>query len=76
MATVTAGAIYLWRFAEAPPAFRALSKHGGDEDYLAYVPQGVCPPWWMEAPSAAFGACDVSRHEVPGGATVYIGAHA
>lgn len=31
----------IWYFPDAPAELRALSPHGGDEDYLAYVPYGT-----------------------------------
>ena len=71
----------VWPFQEAPPALQALSTHGGDEDWVVYVPPGQVAsvedwaPRWIEAT----GACDVSQHEIQVGhnkAMVYIGAHA
>jgi len=67
--------ILVWKFYEAPKEFQALSKHGGDEDYLAYVPDGAnynYIPWLEEG---SFGVCDIHSTKVEGG-TVYIGAHA
>jgi len=65
--------IRVWRFYDAPPRYQSLSTHGGDEDWLGFVPSCVERPEWMTVP--AFGCCDVSEHPVHGG-TVYIGAHA
>jgi hypothetical protein len=56
--------ITVWRFYEAPEELRNLSPHGGDEDWLAEIPQQMETPTWIEAGSA-FGACDVSEHEHP-----------
>lgn len=68
--------IKIWEFYDAPETFRALSEHGGDEDWLAFVPEGRCEPYWLEPDSGSwFGCCSISRHIVDGGA-VYIGAHA
>jgi hypothetical protein len=36
----TANCMMIWRFQDAPAELQALSQHGGDEDYLAYVPSG------------------------------------
>ena len=69
-------AIMVWPFHSAPAAYRALSGHGGDEDWIAYVPNdfpGGQPSWMLSGSS--FGCCDVSKHEADGG-RVYIGAHA
>jgi hypothetical protein len=63
-------AVLVWHFPDAPEVFRRLSPHGGDEDFLALVPAGVeCPAWalWWQ---------DASRHGLPDGSVVLIGAHA
>lgn len=67
-------AVTVWRFDEAPEELRALSSHGGDEDWLAVLPFGQTMPMWM-APGSAFGVCDVSEHDLIDGSTVCIGAH-
>lgn len=69
--------IKVWPFYDAPADYQALSQHGGDEDWLAFMPRSIgVPPCWLEATGYnGFGVCDVSRHEVEGG-TVFIGAHA
>ncbi len=36
-----ANAIILWRFEDAPAYLRKLSTHGGDEDWLAIIPDSV-----------------------------------
>jgi hypothetical protein len=45
-------AIIVWRFEDAPADLGALSRHGGDEDWLAVVPRALCdePPdvWPLE----------------------------
>lgn len=33
--------ILVWRFYDAPEEYRALSGHGGDEDWLAFVPDEI-----------------------------------
>lgn len=69
--------VHVWRFDDAPPEFRALSTHGGDEDWLALIPAALADDWfpWMES-GGPFGCCDVSEHVLDGGAVVRIGAHA
>lgn len=70
--------ILVWRFEDAPEKYSKLSGHGGDEDWLAFVPNSLKDEWipWLESgPSSGFGCCDVSEHPVDGG-IVYIGAHA
>ena len=72
---VTSKAITVWSFYDAPAELRALSPHGGDEDWLALVPRGVPQPLWMES-GTPFGCCEVSEHPQDDDSTVYIGAHA
>ena len=67
--------ILVWRWEDAPQKYRKLSDHGGNEDWLAYVPDVYVKDWigWIEG--VGFGCCDVSAHTAPGG-IVRIGAHA
>lgn len=70
--------IRVWSFYDAPTEYRALSRHGGDEDWLAFIPQAVNDAHgnyfpWMES-GTEFGCCDVHEHPVEGG-VVRIGAH-
>jgi hypothetical protein len=69
-------AILVWPFYAAPKEFKALSQHGGDEGWLAFIPNGEPDrlPSWMES-GTPFGCCDVEVHTVNGG-SVAIGAHA
>lgn len=73
--------IKVWAFHEAPEELRALSEHGGDEDWLAIVPPYFYkgwrnPPVWLERGS--FGCAGIDKHNHPTlpGWKVYIGAHA
>jgi hypothetical protein len=71
--------ILVWPFYDAPKEFRDLSPHGGDEDWLAFVPHAIANDEsiyldWMSI-GTPFGVCDVSQHDVEDG-RVYIGAHA
>lgn len=68
-------ALLIWEWRDAPGELRALSPHGGDEDYVAVVPEDVGQPSWLESGSS-FGCCDVSEHPLDDGRRVYIGAHA
>lgn len=72
----TENMIRVWRFDDAPEELRKLSRHGGDEDWLAHVPAVMAEDYigWMEGGS--FGACDVSEHKLSDGSVVRIGAHA
>lgn len=71
--TTPAHAILVWRWRDAPCTYKALSTHGGDEDWVAFVPESLRDVYipWLER----LGVCDLSEHEVYGG-IVYIGAHA
>lgn len=67
--------ILVWPFDRAPEEYRKLSEHGGDEDWVAFVPEALKDEWigFLEE-GGSFGCCDVSEHPVKGG-TVRIGAH-
>jgi hypothetical protein len=68
--------VRVWRFYDAPDAYRRLSTHGGDEDWVAWVPPSMATIWipWLTAD--AFVACDVSEYYLPDGAKIVIGSHA
>lgn len=74
---MTTEPILVWRFEDAPEQLRALSPHGGDEDWLVEVPPGVlnCTPLWLERIDTCL---DPSEHPHPfkEGWVIYIGAHA
>ena len=70
--------ILVWPWEDAPDLLRALSEHGGDEDWLVHVPPHFVDyvtryglPRWIEA----MGPCDVSEHRMQDGSIVYIAAH-
>lgn len=69
--------ILVWAFCDTPQPLRELSGHGGDEDWLAWIPKERAGEWfgWMESGSP-FGCCDVSEHTLSDGSQVRIGAHA
>lgn len=68
--------ISVWRFDDAPLEYQELSPHGGDEDWVAFIPEDEIMPYlsWAES-GTPFGYCDVSIHRVDNG-EVRIGAHA
>jgi hypothetical protein len=66
--------IMVWPFHEAPPALRALSRNGGDEDWLALLPDDDVPQWMDEG--GPYGCCSVDEHRLPDGRLVVIGCHA
>lgn len=72
--------IKVWRWADAPDNLRRLSRHGGDEDWVVYVPAAVARsrewewlPQWVLRTDACLDPQEIKRR---GGARVYIGAHA
>lgn len=68
--------IKVWRFKDAPPELKALSDNGGDEDWLAVVPDDIAGGYyvpWLEGPS--FGCAHVLTYPIAG-AIVFIGCHA
>lgn len=71
--------IRIWRFHDAPQELKELSRHGGDEDWIALIPPTLKDEYigWMEE-GGSFGCCDVSEHSHPElpEYVVRIGAHA
>ena len=67
--------IIVWAWWDAPGELRCLSRHGGDEDWIALLPSDMEQPSWMES-GTRFGCCDVSEHTFEDGRKVFIGAHA
>jgi len=64
--------IKIWRFEDAPKEYQDLSEHGGDEDYIAYIPKDLDDSfWWIEDKLAN----SVDRYEFDT-YIIYIGAHA
>lgn len=61
----------VWPWDKAPGELRALSRHGGDEDYVILLPVGYQDDWeWLKE------GCRDSRHTINDGRTVIIKAHA
>lgn len=70
--------IKVWRFEDAPDILQALSRPGGDEDWVAVIPPEYVDMYipWLECPH--FGCCDVKEYDHPlaPGYKVRIGQHA
>lgn len=72
-------AIKIWRFEEAPEELRKKSNNGGDEDWVALIPEeyllknGDFIPWMQEG--GPFGYCFVDYHYLENGDCVVIGSH-
>lgn len=72
--TVDPAAIVVWPWWDAPGELRALSDHGGDEDWVALLPNEQVPSW-MDS-GTPFGCCRVQVEPLGDGRFVAIGAHA
>ena len=70
-------AVKVWAWRDAPEELRALSHHGGDEDWVALIPPACTEYYfgWMED-GTSFGCCDVQIVKRDDGSVVRIGAHA
>ena len=73
----TTPAIQVWSFSQAPKNLRDLSHHGGDEDWVVFVPTEVYEnfvymPSWLER----IDTCQDPQVVHVEGGVVYIGAHA
>jgi len=44
MDTKFMNAILLWKFDDAPEEYKLLSTHGGDENYVAFIPDSFIDP--------------------------------
>ncbi len=70
--------IQIWRFEDAPKELQALSTNGGDEDWLAIVPDYLEGEYisWLEEGSP-YGCCCVNEYNHPtlSGYKIKIGCH-
>lgn len=71
--------VMVYKFKDAPEVLRALSTNGGDEDWVAVIPEELAGEYfgWMEEGSA-FGYCCVDEydHLYREGFKIRIGSHA
>lgn len=76
MSESTKEPIKIWRYRDAPVHLKAMSEHGGDEDYIALVPLHYRDEHlvWRIEDLGLLGCCSTDKHETPEG-DVYIGAH-
>lgn len=65
-------AILLWAWDAAPAELRALSTHGGDEDFVAFVPNGVDDSYVRDALFQHYAHVSEAAHD---GGTLLIAAH-
>lgn len=72
------GALILWAFRDAPEELRALSEHGGDEDWLLLIPPKHADGYFPWAEDCGWMGCagvDEYAHPTLEGWRVRIGAH-
>ena len=62
--------IQIWAYNDAPTEFQTYDD---DSDWVAFVPNGVEQPSWMQE-GTTFGCCSVFETKVKGG-TIYTGCH-
>lgn len=76
--------IKIWRFEDAPQSLRELSGMGGDEDWIAVIPEHIyneeairtekgCPWWTWLLNMDAMQEPEV--HRLDGGDYAFIGGH-
>ena len=71
--------ILLWAFKDADPRLQALSEHGGDEDWIAYIPEELAEDYSVMQlfESSTFSISGAYQEVVfKGLGKVLIGAHA
>lgn len=70
--------IRVYYYSDAPQEWQDLSTHGGDEDFLTYIPKErrESELAYRVSQEGAFGRWFVSEHELPDGALIVIHAHA
>jgi hypothetical protein len=70
--------IQIWKFEDAPKELQALNDNGGDEDWLAILPDYLEGQYigWLEEGSS-YGCCRVNKYNHPTLANykVRIGCH-
>lgn len=81
---MNSNALTIWHFEDAPEQYKALSQHGGDEDWVLFAPKGTEFGYWPYALENVLDGSEdsyhvpfghVDRHVLPEG-TVVIFAHA
>lgn len=75
----------IWSWRDAPTEYKALSQHGGDEDWVLFASATCVGKWWPlmledaingNEDSYSHGFGHVDRHVLSDGAVVVIFAHA
>lgn len=67
--------VVVWPWSDAPEEYRAMSQHGGDEDWVVFIPKGIATPFHMDDSYLTHWG-HVDWHTLDSGASVVIYAHA
>ena len=67
--------ILIWRWEDAPEEYRKMSTHGGDEDWVAFVPKELAKEYIRFLDEGIFDNA-VDNIIISGVGAVIIGAHA
>lgn len=70
--------IKVWSFFDAPYQYQCMSDNGGDEDWIAWVPQSIIdrdgvPEWLQE--NTPFAKCILVERDNVNGGRIFIGCH-
>jgi hypothetical protein len=68
-------AALIWPWSYAPDEYKALSGHGGDEDFVVFIPEGMYDAFWVFGDYMKHFGWGDGPHKVDGG-IVIIYAHA
>lgn len=67
--------IKIWPFYKAPKKYQKLSNNGGDEDWIAFIPEKLKDEYISFLGSHTFDEDNVETHTVKGG-IIKIASHA
>lgn len=68
----------IWEFYDAPGEYQKLSEHGGDEDFVVELPEGVTPNdvrYPIEMMIERMTVCDAQWRQAENGRWIVITAH-
>jgi hypothetical protein len=69
----------IWEFEDAPEEYRKLSEHGGDEDFIVELPEGITQDdvrYRVEMMIERLTVCDAQWRRAENGRWIVITAHA
>ena len=65
--------ILFWPWQYAPENYKKMSRHGGDEDWVALIPKSLKDfDYWIDR----LEVCDIEKFILQNGDQLWIGAHA